>query len=122
MKKLTKQKIRKIKKQHKENNSLHFLRECMEIIGEESRFAILSLLSEKPCLLSEISEHLDKTHATTSHHLRLLEQAELIYSSKKGKYKEYNLMKENFSKLLNIWNQWFQPIRFRDYLTDNRYL
>lgn len=115
MRELTKQQISNIKEKHMENNSIHFLRENMEVIGEESRFKILTLLSEKPCLLSEIADHLDKSHASTSHHLRILEQSELIYSSKKGKFKQYFLSKENFTKLLSIWNQWFQAIRFRDY-------
>lgn len=115
MKELTKSKIRKIQEKYKENNSIHYLREKMEIIGEESRLAILTLLTQKPYFLSDLAELLEKTQASTSHHLRLLEQAELIYSSKKGKYKEYSLARENFTKLLSIWRQWFQAIRFRDY-------
>lgn len=110
MKELTKNKIRTIKKNFKNNTSYNFLRESMEIIGNEDRFLILNLLNNKPCLLSDIEKSLNRSQPSISHHVRILEKHKFIHSSKKGKFKEYSISREKFIKLLNIWNQWFYVI------------
>ncbi len=110
MKELTKNKIRTVKKIFKNNTSNKFLRECMEIIGNEDRFLILNLLNNKPCLLSEIEKSLNRNQPSISHHVRILEKHSFIHSSKKGKFKEYSISREKFIKLLNIWNQWFYVV------------
>ena len=115
MNEATKNKTKTIKKEFKSNKSYKFLRECMEIIGNEDRFLILNLLNNKPCLLSDIEKSLNKSQPTISHHVRILEEYEFIHSSKKGKFKEYSISREKFVKLLTIWNQWFHVIRFKNY-------
>jgi predicted transcriptional regulator len=87
----------------------------MEIIGNEDRFLILNLLNNKSCLLSEIEKNLNKNRPIISHHLRILEEHSFIHSSKKGKFKEYSISREKFVNLLNIWNQWFDVIRSKNY-------
>jgi predicted transcriptional regulator len=115
MKELTKNKIKIIKKKFKNDTSYKFLRECMEIIGNKDRFLILNLLNNKPCLLSDIEKSLNRSQPSISHHIRILEIHKFIYSSNKGKFKEYSISREKFVKLLNIWNQWFQAIRSKNY-------
>ncbi len=110
MEELTKNKLKTIKKKHENNASYTFLRESMEIIGNEDRFLILNLLNNKPCLLSDIEKNLNRNQPSISHHVRILEEHNFIHSSKKGKFKEYSISKEKFVKLLNIWNQWFHVI------------
>ncbi len=114
MNELTKNKIKTIKKKFKNNTAYKFLQQCMEIIGNEDRFIILNLLNKKPCLLSDIENKLNRSQPSISHHIRILEQHKLIYSYKKGKFKEYSIYRETFVKLLNIWNQWFYAIRSRN--------
>jgi len=115
MKELTKNKIKTIKKTFKDNASSKFLRECMEIIGNEDRFLILNLLNNKPCLLSEVEKRLNRSQPSISYHVRMLEKHKFIHSSTKGKLKEYSISREKFVKLLNIWNQWFHVIRSKNY-------
>jgi len=115
MNELTKNKVKAIKKEFKNNTSYKFLRECIEIIGNEERFLILNQLNIKPCLLSDIEKNLSKSQPSISHHIRLLEQHKFIHSSKKGKFKEYSISREKFVELLSIWNQWFHVIRSKNY-------
>ncbi len=115
MEELTKDKIKTIKKEFKNNTSSKFLRECMEIIGNEDRFLILNLLHNKPCLLSDIEKSLDRNQPSISHHVRILEKHKFIHSSLKGKFKEYSISREKFLELLNIWNQWFHIIQSKNY-------
>ena len=111
MEELTKNKIKTIKNEFKNNISSMFLRECMEIVGNEDRFLILNLLNKKPCLLSDIEKSLNRNQPSISHHVRILEKHKFIQSSQKGKFKEYSISREKFVKLLVIWNQWFDVIR-----------
>ncbi len=115
MEEFSKNKSKTIKKEIKKKNSNKFLRECMEIIGNKDRFLILNLLNNKPCLLSDIEKSLNKSQPSISHHIRILEKHKFIHSSKKGKFKEYSISREQFAKLLNVWNQWFHVIRSKDY-------
>ena len=115
MEELTKSKLKKIKTKFENNTSSTFLRESMEIIGNEDRFLILNLLKNKPCLLSDIEKSLNRNQPSISHHVRILEEHNFIHSSKKGKFKEYSISREEFVKLLDIWNQWFHIIRSSNY-------
>lgn len=115
MEKLTKNKLKTIKTKFENNVPSTFLRESMEIIGNEDRFLILNLLKNKPCLLSDIEKDLNRNQPSISHHVRILEEHNFIHSSKKGKFKEYSISREEFVKLLDIWNQWFHVIQSKNY-------
>jgi ArsR family transcriptional regulator len=112
---LTDKRIKDIKKNFMENSSYQFLRESMEIIANEDRYFILNLINDKPCLISDIEKHLDKSQPSIAHHVRILEKHNFIQSSKKGKFKEYSISREKFMKIVNIWNQWFHIVRLNDY-------
>ncbi|MFW9987051.1 MAG: ArsR/SmtB family transcription factor [Candidatus Odinarchaeota archaeon] len=114
MNRLTQDEIKIIKKKFRNNKSYEFLRQYIEIIGNEDRFTILNLLSKKPCLLSDIENRLNRSQPTISHHIRILEKHKLVYSFKKGKFKKYSISRETFVKLLRSWNQWFYAIRSRN--------
>ena len=115
MEKLTTDSIKDLKRAFKKNVSYKFLRDHIEIIGNEDRFLILNLLSTRACFLSDIEKELNKNQPSISHHIRILEKYKLIHSAKKGKFKEYSISRDKFIKLLNIWNQWFNEIRNRSY-------
>lgn len=115
MEELTRSKFKKIKTKFENSVSSTFLRESMEIIGNEDRFLILNLLKNKPCLLSDIEKSLNRNQPSISHHVRILEEHNFIHSSKKGKFKEYSISREEFVKLLDIWKQWFHMIRSTNY-------
>jgi ArsR family transcriptional regulator len=115
MKESKKDEIKEIRKKFQKNSSYKFLRESMEIIGNEDRFLILNLLNNKPCLLADIEKEMKKSQPSISHHLRILEKYNLIKTSQKGKFNEYSISREKFEKLLNIWNQWYDAIRLKDF-------
>jgi ArsR family transcriptional regulator len=115
MNKSTEKKINNIIKNFNENQSYTLLRESMEIIGNEDRFLILNLLKNKPCLLSDIEQSMNRNQPSISHHLRILEDHGFIHSSRVGKFKEYSISKEKFGELLKVWNQWFNIIRSKKY-------
>lgn len=115
MDKITASKVRTIIKSFRSNHSYKFLRESMEIIGNEERFLILNLLKTKPCLLSDIEQSLNRNQPSIAHHVRILEDYGFIHSSKRGKFKEYSISKDKFVELLKVWNEWFNVIRSMDY-------
>ncbi len=52
----------------------------LDLLGNENRRRILRLLSQKPCYVTEISEHLDLSPKAVIDHLRRLEEAGLVRS------------------------------------------
>jgi predicted transcriptional regulator len=115
MRELTENEVETIIRNFNNNDSIKFLQDCIEVIGNEDRFLILNLLHNKPCLLSEIKKSLKRNLPSISHHVRILEEHKFIQSTKKGKFKEYSISKEKFKKLLDVWNQWFEAIRSNNY-------
>ena len=67
-------------------------------IGNRTRFKMLILLSEKPCSVGEIAEHVTVSQPTASQHLKILSAANLIINDKRGQYVYYSL---NYDYLLD---------------------
>jgi ArsR family transcriptional regulator len=63
--------------------------EILEVLGNESRRRILSLLSKKPCYVSEISYSLKMAPKAVLEHLDKLEKAGLIKSYEEGRRRYY---------------------------------
>ena len=61
-------------------------------LADESRLTAVGLLRRKPELCAcEIQASLGVTHATVSHHMRILEGAGLVSSERRGKWMYYRL-------------------------------
>lgn len=60
-------------------------------LADETRLRILNLLRTREMCVCEITIALDLTQPTTSHHLRILEGAELVEDLRKGKWVFYKL-------------------------------
>jgi ArsR family transcriptional regulator len=60
-------------------------------LGDETRQRMLSLLKSREMCVCELITALSMTQPTTSHHLRILEEADLVRSRKEGKWVFYSL-------------------------------
>ena len=60
-------------------------------MGEETRLRMLRLLFARPMTVNEISERLKVSQYNTSKHLRIMRDAGLLASEKRGKFHVYSL-------------------------------
>ncbi|MDG7008556.1 MAG: helix-turn-helix transcriptional regulator [Nitrososphaerota archaeon] len=61
-------------------------------IGDSNRMKILLLLSKREMCVCELESALGLPQPTVSHHLGLLEQADLLRRSKKGRFVFYEVL------------------------------
>ena len=72
-------------------------------LGDETRQRILGLLLVRDLCVCELITALGMTQPTTSHHLKILENAELIQSRRDGKWIFYGIEnKERISTLIKL--------------------
>lgn len=69
-------------------------------LGDENRQRILGLLAVREMCVCELILALKMTQPTTSHHLKILEDAEVIKSRKDGKWVFYSISDPNRVKML----------------------
>jgi DNA-binding transcriptional ArsR family regulator len=62
-------------------------------LADETRVKIVKLLSKGEFTVDELVEFLDVPQSTTSHHLRVLKEANLIQGEKRGRNIYYSLVK-----------------------------
>jgi DNA-binding transcriptional ArsR family regulator len=62
-------------------------------LADETRVRIVKLLSKGEFTVDELVEFLDAAQSTTSHHLRVLKEANLIKGEKRGRNIYYSLVK-----------------------------
>lgn len=62
-------------------------------LADETRVKIVKLLSKGEFTVDELVEFLDAAQSTTSHHLRVLKEANLIKGEKRGRNIYYSLVK-----------------------------
>ncbi len=67
--------------------------EILEVLGNESRRRILSLLAKKPCYVSEISYSLKMAPKAVIEHLEKLEKVGLVKSFEEGRRRYYYIDK-----------------------------
>ena len=68
----------------------------LKAFADETRLRILNLLGTREMCVCEIMIALDLTQPTASHHLRILESAELVEDLRKGKWVFYNIANHGF--------------------------
>ena len=82
----------------------------MKALGEENRFNIMKLLSQRPYYLKEIASTVGLTPATVSHHMDQLIQAELVYITAEGRKVYYHVKNEKIKGLAELFDQWAKGV------------
>ena len=70
----------------------------MKSLSDKNRIRILKMLERKSLCVCEITAILDLAISTTSKHLSILKEANLIFEHKEGKYVNYHLNSATQSK------------------------
>ncbi len=95
-----------------EDSKDKIIEEC-KAIGDETRFTILSRISERPYYVKELADEMDLTSASISHHLSILFQAGFIEPTVKDRKTYYNIKEEAIidlgQKLISMGNSLKQP-------------
>jgi ArsR family transcriptional regulator, arsenate/arsenite/antimonite-responsive transcriptional repressor len=72
-----------------------------EALASSPRRKILAYLSEAELTAGEIAERFEMTKPSLSKHLRILENAGLVESDKRGQFVFYRLVRDNLVNTLN---------------------
>lgn len=72
-----------------------------EALASSPRRKILAYLSEAELTAGEIAERFDMAKPSLSKHLRVLENAGLVQSDKRGQFVFYRLVRDNLVNTLN---------------------
>lgn len=74
----------------------------LDILGNRNRRRILRLLAQKPCYVTEISEHLGVSPKAVIDHLRKLEEADLVESRTDEHRRKYFYIANNVRLEVNV--------------------
>jgi ArsR family transcriptional regulator len=75
-----------------------------KILADDNRLKILSLLSEKNLCGCNILEHLNITQPTLSHHMEVLEEANLVTTVRQGNKTFYQLNRNTLNSISEYLN------------------
>lgn len=80
--------------------------DCFDALSNCDRMKVLEFLQKNPSTIPEIENLIQKSQASVSHHLRILETCGLIMIQKKGRSNYYSLEKERLTKMFSFYQQW----------------
>lgn len=88
----------------------------LKAAGDRNRLRILKLLQQRDgCCVCEIQDVIGVGQSTTSRHLRILEEADLIYSVREGKWINFYLNNRRKDRevreLLGLIEKWLEDDR-----------
>lgn len=72
----------------------------MKALSDQNRVKILDLLSCGSLCACDILEHFDFTQPTLSHHIKVLVEAGLVDTEKKGLWHHYSVNQDNADRLI----------------------
>ncbi len=73
--------------------------DCFKALGDVTRLRVLMMLADGEKCACDIQENFDLKQPTISHHMKILQQSELVQVDKRGKWMFYSL---NIDKLEEI--------------------
>jgi len=93
------------KKGSDENKKIEKLSEFLKVISAENRLRIICLLKQGEKCVCEIYEHLDLSQNLTSHHLKVLNEADIVNSRQEGLNVYYRINKDKLKEYKKIINK-----------------
>lgn len=100
----------KIKENFTQNPEKKHFQDLITAIGNDDRLLILDTLKEKDRCVCELEVIIGKSQPAVSHHLRILEKANLIRGWKKGKFTHYSFVKKTYDEFNRLWHEWASTI------------
>ncbi len=88
-----------------ETKKLIELMEYLKVISDENRLRILCFLKHGERCVCEIHETLNLPQNLTSHHLKILREAELVIARREGKWIHYRLNDEKIRCLTKLYKE-----------------
>ena len=73
--------------------------DCFKALGDVTRLQVLMMLADGEKCACDIQENFALKQPTISHHMKILQQAGLVLSEKRGKWIYYGLNSERFEEL-----------------------
>ncbi|MFZ5969262.1 MAG: ArsR/SmtB family transcription factor [Bacillota bacterium] len=83
--------------------------EILKALADESRLKIIQMLSCGELCACDIQENLSLTQPTISHHMKVLQQVDLIKVEKRGKWVFYSINQDLVEELCSFLKQVSQP-------------
>ncbi len=108
MKDIKKENLPCCKKNSCNEKELESLKDFLKVISDKNRLRIICTLRCEQMCVCEIYEHLDLSQNLTSHHLRLLEKAELVSWKKNGVKVFYKLNTKKFESNMKLLNKFLK--------------
>ena len=93
------------KKGSDENRKIEKLSDFLKVISAENRLRIICLLEQGERCVCEIYEHLDLSQNLTSHHLKVLNEADIVNSRQEGLNVYYRINKDKLKEYKKIINK-----------------
>lgn len=68
-------------------------------LSNDNRLKIINLLDQNNLCACKILEKIELSQSTISHHMKILEDADLVTSKKDGKWRYYSINSQTFNEL-----------------------
>ncbi|MHA1520920.1 MAG: ArsR/SmtB family transcription factor [Promethearchaeota archaeon] len=99
-----------IRSEFDKDSEKQYIISMFEAFGNSDRFLILDMIRQKDRCVCELEAILAKSQPAVSHHLKILEQCNLIQAIKVGKFSHYSLKKKEFDHFRKLWDEWYKGI------------
>ncbi len=76
--------------------------DCFKALGDDTRLKILMMLSDGEKCACDIQENFQLKQPTISHHMKILQQAELVLVEKRGKWMFYALNNDMLKDMIRF--------------------
>ncbi|MGC8864755.1 MAG: ArsR/SmtB family transcription factor [Bacteroidales bacterium] len=102
-----------MKKEENFDEELQELARFAKVISHPARLAILQHLAQThTCISGDISDSIPLSRTTVSQHLKELREIGLIQGEVEGVKIHYCLCSENLHKFIDMFNSFFNPIKY----------